>query len=207
MLDHDSAEMTAHYARLHDDTVRRHWERARKVDINGNNVTISPDSPLADAEWTKQHLSRATRHCPTATVACRCNKVAHTPTPDLPGLHHHTGVPTATSRAARTDPRHHRTRTATRTAAARRNEHAHRRQPHQIIDQSRRRCRRSGRVTMMLADNSAHLRAAAARSTKPHERERSPHSPSSRRPANESPSPRWPGRPASPAPGSTPSPT
>ncbi len=56
--------MTAHYARLHDDTVRRHWERARKVDINGNDVTISPDSPLADAEWTKQHLSRATQALP-----------------------------------------------------------------------------------------------------------------------------------------------
>ena len=26
--------------RLHDTTVRRHWERARKVDIHGNNVTI-----------------------------------------------------------------------------------------------------------------------------------------------------------------------
>ena len=64
ILDHDSAEMTAHYARLHDDTVRRHWERARKVDINGNDVTISPDSPLADAEWTKQHLSRATQALP-----------------------------------------------------------------------------------------------------------------------------------------------
>jgi hypothetical protein len=43
---------------------RRHWERARKVDINGNEVTISADSPLADAEWTKQHLSRATQALP-----------------------------------------------------------------------------------------------------------------------------------------------
>ena len=64
ILDHDSSAMTAHYARLHDDTVRRHWERARKVDINGTNVEISSDSPLADAEWTKQHLSRATQALP-----------------------------------------------------------------------------------------------------------------------------------------------
>ena len=64
ILDHDSSAMTAHYARLHDDTVRRHWERARKVDIEGNEVTITPDSPLADAEWTKQHLSRATQALP-----------------------------------------------------------------------------------------------------------------------------------------------
>jgi integrase len=64
ILDHDSSAMTAHYARLHDDTVRRHWERARKVDVNGQEVTLSPDSPLADAEWTKQHLSRATQALP-----------------------------------------------------------------------------------------------------------------------------------------------
>ena len=35
ILDHDSPQMTAHYARLHDTTVRRHWEAARKVDIAG----------------------------------------------------------------------------------------------------------------------------------------------------------------------------
>jgi site-specific recombinase XerD len=64
ILDHASTEMTAHYARLHDSTVRRHWERARKVDINGNEITNSADSPLADAEWAKQHLSRATQALP-----------------------------------------------------------------------------------------------------------------------------------------------
>ena len=35
ILDHDSAEMTAHYARLTDTTVRRHWEAARKVNARG----------------------------------------------------------------------------------------------------------------------------------------------------------------------------
>jgi site-specific recombinase XerD len=64
ILDHTSTEMTAHYARLHDSTVRRHWERARKIDINGNEVTITADSPLADAQWAKQHLSRATQALP-----------------------------------------------------------------------------------------------------------------------------------------------
>ena len=34
--------MTAHYARLHDATVRRHWEVARKVDIAG---APSPSTP------------------------------------------------------------------------------------------------------------------------------------------------------------------
>ena len=64
ILDHTSLEMTAHYARLHDTTVRRHWERARKVDIRGNTVTIDQDNPLADAQWAKQHLARATMALP-----------------------------------------------------------------------------------------------------------------------------------------------
>ncbi|WP_433580509.1 tyrosine-type recombinase/integrase [Nocardia brasiliensis] len=55
--DHSSAEMTAHYARLHDNTVRRRWERARKVDIHGNGVVLAAaDSPPADAEWDGMNL-------------------------------------------------------------------------------------------------------------------------------------------------------
>ncbi len=61
ILDHDSAQMTAHYARLHDTTVRRHWEAARKVDSSGRPVVIDPDGPLADAAWANQRLGRATQ--------------------------------------------------------------------------------------------------------------------------------------------------
>ena len=64
ILDHDSAEMTAHYARLSDKTVREHWERARKVNAQGQPVQISPDGPLGDAAWSKQRLSRATQALP-----------------------------------------------------------------------------------------------------------------------------------------------
>jgi len=64
ILDHDSAEMTAHYARLHDTTVRRHWERARKVNITGDTVALDPDGPLAEASWAKQRLSHATQALP-----------------------------------------------------------------------------------------------------------------------------------------------
>jgi site-specific recombinase XerD len=64
ILDHESHEMTALYARLSDTTVRRHWEAARKVNINGDTVTLSPDGPLADAAWAKQRLSRATQALP-----------------------------------------------------------------------------------------------------------------------------------------------
>ena len=64
ILDHDSAEMTSHYARLHDSTVRRHWEAARKIDIAGDPVVIDPDGPLAEAAWAKQRLGRATQALP-----------------------------------------------------------------------------------------------------------------------------------------------
>jgi integrase len=64
ILDHDSPLMTAHYARLSDKTVREHWERARKVNAEGQPVQISPDGPLGDAAWARQQLSRATQALP-----------------------------------------------------------------------------------------------------------------------------------------------
>lgn len=64
ILDHDSHEMTAHYARLHDTTVRRHWEKARKVNISGESVTLDPNGPLAEAAWAKQRVGRATQALP-----------------------------------------------------------------------------------------------------------------------------------------------
>jgi hypothetical protein len=64
LLDHSSGEMTAHYAPLHDTTVRRHWEAARKVNINGQTVTLDPDGPLAEAAWAKQRVGRATQALP-----------------------------------------------------------------------------------------------------------------------------------------------
>jgi hypothetical protein len=64
VLDHDSPQMTAHYARLHDITVRHHWEAARKVTIKGEAVTLDPDGPLAEAAWAKQRLGRAIQALP-----------------------------------------------------------------------------------------------------------------------------------------------
>ena len=57
-------EMTAHYARLHDTTIRQHWERARKVSATGGTVTLDPSGPLAEAAWAKQRLGRATQALP-----------------------------------------------------------------------------------------------------------------------------------------------
>jgi integrase len=64
ILDHDSHAMVAHYARLHDTTVRRHWEKARKVNATGQAVTLDPDGPLAEAAWAKHRLARVTQALP-----------------------------------------------------------------------------------------------------------------------------------------------
>jgi ferredoxin len=84
--------MTAHYARLHDSTVRRHWEKARKVNARGEAVTVSPDGPLAEASWAKQRLGRVTqalpngfcglpvqKTCPHANACLTCPMFVTTP--------------------------------------------------------------------------------------------------------------------------------
>ncbi|WP_414945564.1 tyrosine-type recombinase/integrase [Amycolatopsis sp. cmx-11-32] len=92
LLDHSSGEMTAHYARLHDTTVRRHWEAARKVNAKGDTVTIDPAGPLAEANWAKQRLGRVTqalpngfcglpvqKTCPHANACLTCPMFVTTP--------------------------------------------------------------------------------------------------------------------------------
>jgi integrase len=115
LLDHDSHAMTAHYARLHDQTVRRHWERARKVNIAGQPVTIDPDGPLAAAAWAKDRLARAKQSlpngycglplqqtCPHANACLTCP--VFITTPDFLPQHHqqreHTRTLIATAQTA-----------------------------------------------------------------------------------------------------------
>jgi integrase len=64
LLDHQSAQMTAHYARLTDQTVRRRWEEATKVNIEGQRVHLDPDGPLAQAQWAKTRYGIATQTLP-----------------------------------------------------------------------------------------------------------------------------------------------
>jgi ferredoxin len=64
LLDHDSMQMTAHYARITDQTVRRRWEQATRVNIKGERVTIDPDGPLAQAQWAKTRYGIATQTLP-----------------------------------------------------------------------------------------------------------------------------------------------
>lgn len=56
--------MTAHYARLNENTVRKHWEAARKVNIKGQTINLDPDGALAEAAWAKQRLGRVTQALP-----------------------------------------------------------------------------------------------------------------------------------------------
>jgi hypothetical protein len=64
LLDHESTEMTAHYARITDQTVRRRWEQATKVNIKGERVTLDPQGPLAQAQWAKTRYGIATQTLP-----------------------------------------------------------------------------------------------------------------------------------------------
>lgn len=58
LLDHASHQMTSHYARLSDKTIRGQWERARKVNITGDQLAVDT-GPLAEAVWMKNNLARA----------------------------------------------------------------------------------------------------------------------------------------------------
>lgn len=58
LMDHASHQMTAHYARLSDKTIRDQWERARKVNVAGEELATDT-GPLAEAIWMKNNLARA----------------------------------------------------------------------------------------------------------------------------------------------------
>ena len=68
LLDHASHQMTAHYARLSDQTIREQWERARKVGISGEELPAET-GPLAEAAWMKNNLSRAKMALPNGYCA------------------------------------------------------------------------------------------------------------------------------------------
>ena len=59
LLDHISPEMTVIYARLHDSTVRQHWERAVKVNSEGRRIVLEAGHPLSDATWMRLSMVRA----------------------------------------------------------------------------------------------------------------------------------------------------
>jgi hypothetical protein len=68
LLDHSSHQMTAHYARLSDQTIREQWERARKVGVNGEELPAETGA-LAEAAWMKNNLARAKMALPNGYCA------------------------------------------------------------------------------------------------------------------------------------------
>lgn len=64
LLDHESSQMTAHYAKITDQTVRRRWEEAMKVNIKGERVALDPGGPLGQAQWAKTRYGIATQTLP-----------------------------------------------------------------------------------------------------------------------------------------------
>jgi integrase len=105
LLDHESSQMTAHYARITDQTVRRRWEQATKVNIKGERVSIDPNGPLAQAQWAKTRYGIATqslpngycglpvqKSCPHANACLTCPVFVTGPEflPELRQQHHRT---------------------------------------------------------------------------------------------------------------------
>jgi hypothetical protein len=85
LMDHESTQMTSHYAKITDQTVRRHWEKATKVNIKGERVALDPAGPLAQAQWAKTRYGMATqtlsngycglpvqKSCPHANACLTC---------------------------------------------------------------------------------------------------------------------------------------
>ena len=60
LLGHASPHMTAHYARVHDATIREAFDRyqRQRVNVAGEIIGCDPDAPTASAEWVKHNLSR-----------------------------------------------------------------------------------------------------------------------------------------------------
>lgn len=75
LLDHESSRMTAHYARITDQTVRRRWEAAMKVNIQGEHVILDADGPLGQAQWAKTRYGIATQTLPNGYCGLPIQKI------------------------------------------------------------------------------------------------------------------------------------
>jgi integrase len=65
VLDHASSEMTARYAELHDETLRREIARwHERVNIRGARVALPVEGPLGRAAWMKERIARARQALP-----------------------------------------------------------------------------------------------------------------------------------------------
>ena len=94
LVGHASPNMTGHYAKVHDTTVREAFDRyqSQRVGITGERAGYDPDSPTAGAEWVKQNLNRvrdslpngycarpAQQECPHPSACLTCPDFQTTP--------------------------------------------------------------------------------------------------------------------------------
>ena len=65
MLDHGSPEMTARYATIKDQTLRREWERfQQRINIRGELIPLPDGAAMSDAAWALENLARAKQTLP-----------------------------------------------------------------------------------------------------------------------------------------------
>ena len=65
VLDHGSIEMTARYARMREETVRRAVNRwHERVNIRGERIALPVNGPLEQAAWMKERIARAKQALP-----------------------------------------------------------------------------------------------------------------------------------------------
>src|SRR5215470_8717943 len=71
LLGHASPHMTAHYARVHDATIREAFDRyqSQRVNIAGETIGYDPGAPTASAEWVKHNLNRVRDSLPNGYCA------------------------------------------------------------------------------------------------------------------------------------------
>jgi Phage integrase family len=81
VLDHESLEMTARYARVADDTVSTALAGWReRVNVRGERIALPIDGPLAEAAWMKDRISRAKQALPNGY--CGLPLVPELPAPE-----------------------------------------------------------------------------------------------------------------------------
>jgi site-specific recombinase XerD len=65
VLDHQSLDMTARYAQIEDETVKRETMRwHERVNIRGERIALPFDGPLGEAAWMKERIARAKQALP-----------------------------------------------------------------------------------------------------------------------------------------------
>lgn len=65
VLDHGSIEMTALYAHLDDETVKREMDSFHdRVNVRGERIALPADGPLGEAAWMKDRIARAKQALP-----------------------------------------------------------------------------------------------------------------------------------------------